>query len=70
MVYLSGSEEDQQKMFKKFQRLSARPTRGEGSTGLGLSITKILVDKLNGTIEVKSRLGEGSEFVVGLPMNS
>lgn len=64
------SEEDQQKMFKKFQRLTARPTAGEGSTGLGLSITKVLVDKLNGTIDVKSKVGEGTEFIVSLPMNS
>jgi K+-sensing histidine kinase KdpD len=62
------SEDDQQKMFKKFQQLTARPTAGERSTGLGLSITKVLVDKLNGMIEVKSRLGEGTEFVVGLPV--
>lgn len=61
------SEEDQQKMFKKFGRLSAKPTAGEGSTGLGLSIIKALVEKLKGNIEVKSVLGEGTTFFVCLP---
>ncbi|MGC4021417.1 MAG: tetratricopeptide repeat-containing sensor histidine kinase [Cyclobacteriaceae bacterium] len=62
------SFEDQKKMFKKFQLLGARPTAGESSTGLGLSITKVLVDKLIGTIEVNSRLGAGTEFIVTLPL--
>ncbi|GHN01548.1 hypothetical protein WSM22_30370 [Cytophagales bacterium WSM2-2] len=58
------SEEDQKKMFRKFQLLTARPTGGEGSAGLGLSIAKVLIEKMNGTIEVNSTLGEGTEFVV------
>jgi len=58
------SEEDQKKMYKKFQMLSARPTAGEGSAGLGLSIAKALVEKLNGSISVHSKLGEGTEFVI------
>ncbi len=61
------SDDDQKKMFRKFQMLSARPTAGEGSTGLGLSITKALVEKLNGTIQVNSRLGEGTEVIVSFP---
>ncbi len=61
------SESDQKKMFKKFQMLSARPTAGEGSTGLGLSITKALVEKLKGTIRVKSKVGEGTEVVISFP---
>jgi signal transduction histidine kinase len=59
--------EEQHKMFKKFQRLSARPTGGEESTGLGLSIVKALVDKLKGTIKVTSEQGKGTTFVVTLP---
>ena len=61
------SDDDKKKLFKKFQRLSARPTGGENSTGLGLSIVKTLVNKLNGDIKVESRLGEGSSFVVLFP---
>jgi signal transduction histidine kinase/streptogramin lyase len=62
------SEADQKLLFKKFQKLTARPTAGEGSTGLGLSITKALVENLGGTIEVQSKIGEGAEFVVKLPL--
>lgn len=60
------SEEDQKKMFKKFQKLSAMPTGGESSNGLGLSIVKVLVDKLDGHIEVNSQIGKGSEFIIKL----
>lgn len=56
------STEDQEKMFRKFQKLSAQPTNGEPSTGLGLAIVKQLAVKLNGPIEVNSALGEGTTF--------
>lgn len=58
------SEEDQQKMFKRFQRLSARPTAGEHSSGLGLSIVKMLVEQMNGEIHLDSQLNSGSTFTV------
>lgn len=58
------SEDDKLKMFKKFQKLSAMPTGGENSTGLGLSIVKMIVDKLGGSIRVESKIGEGSCFYV------
>ncbi len=61
------SPEDQKKMFKKFQKLSARPTAGESSTGLGLSIIKTLVERMNGKISVNSELGKGTEFIIELP---
>lgn len=64
------SEADQGKLFGKFQRLTARPTGGESSTGLGLAITKSLVDKLGGSIEVDSSMGKGSTFVVNLPVKT
>ena len=60
------SAEDQQKLFKRFQKLSARPTAGESSTGLGLSIVKELIAKLNGEIALRSTPGHGAEFIVRL----
>jgi signal transduction histidine kinase len=61
------SKTDQQRLFRKFQKLSARPTSGESSTGLGLAIVKGLVERLNGEISVNSELGKGTEFVIRLP---
>lgn len=60
------SAEDQKKLFKKFQKLSPQPTAGESSTGLGLYIVKSLVEKLRGTIRVKSEPGKGTEFIIRL----
>ncbi len=61
-------EEDQKKLFKKFQKLSAQPTSGEQSSGLGLSIVKKYVDAMNGTISCESQKGKGAEFIVQLPI--
>lgn len=61
------SQEEQSMLFRKFQKLSARPTGGEGSTGLGLSIIKALVEQLEGRIEVDSATGKGATFTVILP---
>lgn len=61
------SQEDQQLMFKKFQKLTAVPTAGENSTGLGLFIVKTLVEKMNGEVKVQSQEGQGAEFIVLLP---
>ncbi len=61
------SEDDQQKMFKKFQKLTARPTGGESSHGLGLAIIKSLVDKIGGEIKFQSELGIGTTFEIVLP---
>ena len=61
------TEEDQQKVFGKFQKLSARPTAGESSTGLGLSIVRDLAEALGGKVEVQSTAGEGAKFIVQLP---
>ena len=55
------------KLFTKFERLDIeRNTTTEG-TGLGLAITKALVEMMNGKINVESRFGEGSMFMVNLP---
>jgi len=64
------SAEDQQRLFQKFVRLSAKPTGGEHSTGLGLSIVKKLVDVLHGKVWCESTLGNGATFVVQLPKNT
>lgn len=62
------SEKDKNQLFQRFKKLTARPTAGESSNGLGLAIVKTLVDRLNGTIELLSEPGKGSEFVVKLPL--
>jgi signal transduction histidine kinase len=62
------SEEDKDKLFKEFSKLSARPTAGEHSSGLGLSIVKKLVDFLQGTIEAGSEKGNGANMIVRIPM--
>lgn len=62
------SEEDQTRLFRKFTRLSARPTGGEHSTGLGLSIVKHIAEASGGHVGCISRLGEGATFYVSLPL--
>jgi two-component system, sensor histidine kinase and response regulator len=62
--------EDQEKMFRRYGRLSARPTDGEPSIGLGLSIVKRLVDSMNGRILLESEEGKGACFTVRLPVAS
>lgn len=66
---LGFSDKDKTKVFQKFQRLSARPTAGESSTGLGLSIVKTLVEKLGGVIDLESERGKGSKFTVTIPLD-
>jgi signal transduction histidine kinase/DNA-binding NarL/FixJ family response regulator len=62
------TEEDKQKLFGKFQRLSARPTGGESSTGLGLSIVKQLVELHGGKVWAESDgKDKGTTFFVELP---
>ncbi len=61
------SAEDQKKLFGKFARLSAKPTGGEHSTGLGLSIVKKMVEAMNGRVWCESELGQGATFLVEFP---
>jgi len=61
------SVEEQSKLFGEFQRLSPQPTGEEKSTGLGLSITKKIVEAHGGTISVQSQVGAGSTFKIVLP---
>ena len=63
------SDEDQEKLFKPFSKATARPTGGESSTGLGLAITKRIVEAHGGRVAIESSLGSGSVFVVEIPKN-
>ena len=58
------SEEDQHNLFKPFSQLTPKPTAGETSTGLGLSIVKKFTEALDGKIWCESELGKGTLFVV------
>jgi two-component system sensor histidine kinase/response regulator len=60
--------EDQARMFRRYARLSARPTGGEPSTGLGLSIVKKLVERMGGELSCESTPGQGTRFAVRLPV--
>jgi signal transduction histidine kinase len=62
------SEEDKRKLFGKFQRLTAKPTGGEHSTGLGLSIVKKFIEMMGGRVWCESTLGAGAAFIVELPV--
>lgn len=59
--------EDISKIFEKFTQADSSTTRKFGGTGLGLPISKLLVEKMEGEIEVFSTPGEGSEFTVKIP---
>ncbi len=62
------SPEDLGRLFRRFQRLSAKPTAGESSTGLGLSIVKRIIDMHGGHVTAESAgPGRGSTFTVTLP---
>jgi signal transduction histidine kinase/DNA-binding NarL/FixJ family response regulator len=62
------SPEDLGRLFGRFQRLSAKPTAGESSTGLGLSIVKRIIDMHGGHVTADSAgPGQGSTFTVTLP---
>jgi signal transduction histidine kinase len=64
-------EAEKEKLFRKFQRLSARPTDGETSTGLGLAIAKQFTELLGGSIRCESAgKNQGATFIVDLPKSS
>ena len=62
------TEDDKKNLFKRFTRLSAAPTAGENSTGLGLFIVKVFVEAQNGIVWAESEgKDKGSKFVVVFP---
>lgn len=61
------SADDQKRLFGKFARLSAKPTGGEHSTGLGLSIVKRMVEAMRGQVWCESEPGQGATFIVEVP---
>ncbi|HAI75916.1 MAG TPA: hypothetical protein DCM08_06670 [Microscillaceae bacterium] len=61
--------EEMPRLFRKFQKLSARPTAGEDSSGLGLAIVTTLVGKLDGSVAVHSELHQGTTFHLQFPIS-
>lgn len=62
------SEEFLAHMFEPFERERTSTVSGIQGTGLGMPITKNIVEMMGGTIKVKSKMGEGTEFFVTIPM--
>jgi len=62
------SPEDSARLFGRFQRLSAKPTGGESSTGLGLSIAKRIIDLHKGRIFVETPPSGGAVFAIALQL--
>ena len=61
-------ESELNKLFIPFANLSVKSTSGEKSTGLGLAIVKKIIEGHKGTIKAKSKVGEGTTFIVELPI--
>ncbi len=62
------SEENRSKLFNKFSRIYNVQTKSVSGTGLGLWITKQLVEKMKGKITVESIQGQGTAFIVSFPL--
>lgn len=62
------SDEDKGRVFERFYRVDKGRSRKQGGTGLGLSIVKHIVEFCNGTIELSTKVDEGSTFLVRLPI--
>jgi two-component system sensor histidine kinase/response regulator len=58
------TDDDMKSVFQKYRQLSARPSSGEESSGLGLYLTKKYVETMNGKIWCESKPGEGASFII------
>ena len=63
------AEENIKKLFDPFYRVSKKTSRELGSAGLGLTIVKSIVEKHGGNIEIKSKIGEGTEVIISFEEN-
>ncbi|MED4781356.1 HAMP domain-containing sensor histidine kinase [Brevibacillus choshinensis] len=64
------AKEDQERVFERFFKADKSRNRTGGGSGLGLSIVKKIIDLHQGTISVQSELGEGTTFIVTLPVSA
>jgi signal transduction histidine kinase len=62
------SAEDQARLFTKFYRSSDPRARAQRGSGLGLSLTRNVVERMGGRIDVESELDHGTTFRVSLPI--
>ncbi|HHZ08989.1 MAG TPA: response regulator [Rhizobiales bacterium] len=60
--------EDMARIFEEFEQVDGTSTRNHGGAGLGLAISRRIVESMGGSIDVRSKPGEGSEFFAELPM--
>jgi signal transduction histidine kinase len=59
--------EDLKRLFKQFEQINPGQRRGQG-TGLGLALTRRIVELQSGAIDVESEFGKGTKFTIVLPM--